>query len=350
MFVCSKGVFWGGMLLGVVQSCLAPNGQRCARWHHVDLLCQGLGPPLRGCCAATTHSLMPLCVVFWGNKHSQECLVFNAHALRPPPPPPPACIQYSWPMLRLHITSYIPSPTACHLSCSLLLLMSDDASDRDESDFDEDDVDDDDDDDDEDEDEDDDDDEKPAKKTPAKSPKAPPKAASKPPKAPATTGKAPSKAPVKKCGDPEKWILDFLNAKNRPFSSINIVDSSGGSIKKAAAEKALAALHDAGKIACKDLKKQKIYMARQDQFQVPDAAQIAEMEGAIKSGTDEAAVLEKEAAALAQEVQAAQRQLTDAQLDAELKDRRTQIADMEQRLGRLQEGGKVCNPPSFGHW
>eukprot|EP00667_Euglena_gracilis_P028678 EG_transcript_36872 len=63
-----------------------------------------------------------------------------------------------------------------------------------------------------------------------------------------------SKTTPIKATDVDKWILDFLNTRNRPYSPINVVDSSAGAIKKAAAEKALAALHAAGKITCKDLK------------------------------------------------------------------------------------------------
>lgn len=57
--------------------------------------------------------------------------------------------------------------------------------------------------------------------------------------------------------------------RNRPYSAVGVSDNSGGVVKKGPAEKALTALHEAGRIACKDLKKQKVYFATQVCPQIP---------------------------------------------------------------------------------
>lgn len=48
-------------------------------------------------------------------------------------------------------------------------------------------------------------------------------------------------------------------------------------LKKAAVQKALDTLCDCGKISFKEYGKQKIYMARQDQFDIPDSEELNRM-------------------------------------------------------------------------
>ncbi len=47
---------------------------------------------------------------------------------------------------------------------------------------------------------------------------------------------------------PERQVSGTpITQRNRPFSAVNVVDGSGGALKKAAAEKALTVLHEAGR-------------------------------------------------------------------------------------------------------
>lgn len=48
-------------------------------------------------------------------------------------------------------------------------------------------------------------------------------------------------------------------------------------LKKAAVQKALDNLADSGKISFKEYGKQKIYLARQDQFQIPNTEELNQM-------------------------------------------------------------------------
>ena len=70
----------------------------------------------------------------------------------------------------------------------------------------------------------------------------------------------------------------FLNQQNRPLNSQNVADSlQKFNLKKASIQKALDTLADSGKISFKEYGKQKIYLARQDQFNIPNSEELASM-------------------------------------------------------------------------
>eukprot|EP00850_Spirogloea_muscicola_P001901 SM000007S20861 [mRNA] locus=s7:594718:596507:+ [translate_table: standard] len=65
-------------------------------------------------------------------------------------------------------------------------------------------------------------------------------------------------------------ILAFMNEQNRPHNAQNVADAlQKAGIKKTTAQKALDNLADAGHITSKEYGKQKIYLARQDQIELP---------------------------------------------------------------------------------
>lgn len=72
-------------------------------------------------------------------------------------------------------------------------------------------------------------------------------------------------------------ILSYVQ-QNRPLNSQNAADSlQKFNLKKAAVQKALDSLADSGKISFKEYGKQKIYMARQDQFNIPNTEELNQM-------------------------------------------------------------------------
>ncbi|KAG6410331.1 hypothetical protein SASPL_128389 [Salvia splendens] len=76
----------------------------------------------------------------------------------------------------------------------------------------------------------------------------------------------------------EGIVLNFVNEQNRPLNSQNVADSlQKFNLKKAAIQKALDSLADGGKISFKEYGKQKIYMARQDQFDIPNSEDLNQM-------------------------------------------------------------------------
>lgn len=66
--------------------------------------------------------------------------------------------------------------------------------------------------------------------------------------------------------------------QNRPLNSQNVADAlQKFNLKKTAVQKALDALADSGQISFKEYGKQKIYIARQDQFHIPNGEELEEM-------------------------------------------------------------------------
>lgn len=73
------------------------------------------------------------------------------------------------------------------------------------------------------------------------------------------------------------FIFFFLQ-QNRPLNSQNVADAlQKYNLKKAGIQKALDSLADNGKISFKEYGKQKIYIARQDQFDIPNSEELNQM-------------------------------------------------------------------------
>lgn len=73
------------------------------------------------------------------------------------------------------------------------------------------------------------------------------------------------------------WILVSFQ-QNRPLNSQNAADFlQKFNLKKAAVQKALDTLADSGRISFKEYGKQKIYIARQDQFDIPNSEELNRM-------------------------------------------------------------------------
>lgn len=66
--------------------------------------------------------------------------------------------------------------------------------------------------------------------------------------------------------------------QNRPLNTQNAADAlQKFNLKKTAVQKALDSLADSGRIAFKEYGKQKIYIARQDQFEIPNSEELSRM-------------------------------------------------------------------------
>lgn len=74
------------------------------------------------------------------------------------------------------------------------------------------------------------------------------------------------------------FCLSSFFQQNRPLNSQNVADSlQKYNLKKTAVQKALDNLADTGKISFKEYGKQKIYIARQDQFDIPNNEELNQM-------------------------------------------------------------------------
>lgn len=70
----------------------------------------------------------------------------------------------------------------------------------------------------------------------------------------------------------------FSLQQNKPLNSQNVADFlQKFNLKKTAIQKALDSLADNGKISFKEYGKQKIYLARQDQFDIPNNEELNRM-------------------------------------------------------------------------
>lgn len=73
----------------------------------------------------------------------------------------------------------------------------------------------------------------------------------------------------------------YLLQQNKPLNSQNVADAlQKFNLKKTAVQKSLDTLADSGKISFKEYGKQKIYLARQDQFEIPNSEELNQMKEA----------------------------------------------------------------------
>jgi 26S proteasome regulatory subunit (ATPase 3-interacting protein) len=74
------------------------------------------------------------------------------------------------------------------------------------------------------------------------------------------------------------FIFLSLDQQNKPLNSQNVADSlQKFNLKKTAIQKVLDALADSGQISFKEYGKQKIYLARQDRFDIPNNEELNRM-------------------------------------------------------------------------
>ncbi|XP_071714288.1 homologous-pairing protein 2 homolog [Rutidosis leptorrhynchoides] len=143
----------------------------------------------------------------------------------------------------------------------------------------------------------------------------------------------------------EGIVLNFVNEQNRPLNSQVVSDFlQKFNLKKSAVQKALDSLADGGKITFKEYGKQKIYLARQDQFQIPNTEELNQMKeenGKLQEMLEEQ---KKANSQLEGEIKSLQSNLTLDEIysnDAKL---RKQVEEMEERLSKLREGVTLVSP------
>ncbi|KAK9105683.1 hypothetical protein Scep_022527 [Stephania cephalantha] len=143
----------------------------------------------------------------------------------------------------------------------------------------------------------------------------------------------------------EGIVLNFVNEQNRPLNSQNVADAlQKYNLKKTAVQKALDALSDSGKISFKEYGKQRIYIARQDQFDIPNTEELDRMKKEnLKLQED----LEENKRAINEvegEIRALQTNLTMEQIRAKEAKLRTEVEEMEEKLKALRDGVTLVRP------
>uniref|UniRef100_A0A0E0P0B0 Homologous-pairing protein 2 homolog n=1 Tax=Oryza rufipogon TaxID=4529 RepID=A0A0E0P0B0_ORYRU len=143
----------------------------------------------------------------------------------------------------------------------------------------------------------------------------------------------------------EGIVLSFVNEQNRPLNSQNAADAlQKFSLKKTAVQKALDALADSGQISFKEYGKQKIYLARQDQFNIPNGEELEEMKKANIKLQEELADQKKAIGEVESEVRGLQSNLTLAEIKSKEAKLQREVHEMEEKLNKLRSGVILVKP------
>ncbi|RVW65030.1 Homologous-pairing protein 2-like [Vitis vinifera] len=131
----------------------------------------------------------------------------------------------------------------------------------------------------------------------------------------------------------------FLIQQNRPLNSQNVADSlQKFNLKKSSVQKALDALADSGRISSKEYGKQKIYLARQDQFDIPNSEELSRMK---EENAKLQQQLEEQKRAISEvegEIKTLQSNLTLEQIRAKEAKLKMEVEEMEDKLNNLRGG------------
>ncbi|XP_009356572.2 homologous-pairing protein 2 homolog [Pyrus x bretschneideri] len=148
-----------------------------------------------------------------------------------------------------------------------------------------------------------------------------------------------------KSENPEAIVLNYLNEQNRPLNSQNVADSlQKFNLKKAAIQKALDALADNGKISFKEYGKQKVYLARQDQFDIPNSEELTRMKQENEKLQEQLGEQKRAISEVEGEIKTLQANLTLEQIRDKEAKLRKEVAEMEDRLEKLRGGVTLVKP------
>ncbi|KMZ75688.1 hypothetical protein ZOSMA_111G00390 [Zostera marina] len=140
-------------------------------------------------------------------------------------------------------------------------------------------------------------------------------------------------------------VLNFVNEQNRPLNSQNVADAlQKFNLKKTAVQKALDSLCDGGQISFKEYGKQKIYLARQDQFSIPNAEELDLMKKKNTKLQEDLRIQAKANTEIETEIRLLNSNLTMDQIlekDVKLK---LEVSEMEEKLEKLRQGTTLVKP------
>ncbi|CAM8998969.1 unnamed protein product [Rhodiola kirilowii] len=143
----------------------------------------------------------------------------------------------------------------------------------------------------------------------------------------------------------EGIVLNFVNEQNRPLNSQNVADSlQKFNLKKTAVQKALDNLADSGKISFKEYGKQKIYMARQDQFDIPNSEELSRMKEENAELQKQLEEQKKLVSEVEGEIKGLQSNLTLQEIHTKKAQLLKEVTQMEDRLTKLREGVTLVSP------
>ncbi|KAL2347561.1 hypothetical protein Fmac_001561 [Flemingia macrophylla] len=143
----------------------------------------------------------------------------------------------------------------------------------------------------------------------------------------------------------EAIVLSFVNEQNRPLNAQNVADAlQKFNLKKAAIQKALDSLADGGRISFKEYGKQKIYLARQDHFQIPNTEELNQMKDQNAQLQKQLHDQKKAIAEVESEIKSLQSNLTLEQIFEREVNLRLEVQEMEEKLTKLRGGVTLVKP------
>ncbi|GLU04765.1 hypothetical protein SLE2022_218970 [Rubroshorea leprosula] len=143
----------------------------------------------------------------------------------------------------------------------------------------------------------------------------------------------------------EAIVLNFVNEQNRPLNSQNVADAlQKFNLKKASIQKALDALADSGKISFKEYGKQKIYLARQDQFDILNNEELAQMKEENSRLQNELNEQKRAISEVEGEIKTLQSNLTMDEIRSKEAKLRKEVKEMEDKLDKLRGGVTLVKP------
>ncbi|KAK2375877.1 homologous-pairing protein [Trifolium repens] len=143
----------------------------------------------------------------------------------------------------------------------------------------------------------------------------------------------------------EAIVLNFVNEQNRPLNTQNVADAlQKFNLKKAAIQKALDNLADGGKISFKEYGKQKIYVARQDQFEIPNSEELNQMKEQNANLQKQLEEQKKAISEVEAEIKSLQSNLTLEQICEKEVDLRMEVQELEVKLNKLRGGVVLVSP------
>lgn len=137
----------------------------------------------------------------------------------------------------------------------------------------------------------------------------------------------------------EGIILNYMNEQNRPLNVQNVADAlQKYGIKKAAIQKVLDSLADSGQVSAKEYGKQKIYLARQDQFHIPNPQELQELNVNNEKLRKELDSEKMALSSLEAELRMLESNLTLEQIKEKEQMLKLDIKNAESKLGTLKQG------------
>jgi len=133
-------------------------------------------------------------------------------------------------------------------------------------------------------------------------------------------------------------LKEYMLAENRPYTHTVLFDNLKQSVKKSMLPSLLAELADENVLTMKAWKKTIVYWANQDNFPSVTTSELANMDARIKELEIEKKTIDERRDGVSSEVRKLQKQPTDAELKAEMKELSSKAKDMRTRVDKLTKG------------